>query len=90
MSTGSNPVHLEIDPEEDPSAVGAVLNQSYALAVSLSAYPRDLQFPFPANNPVLETLLSPLSSREPVTFSIFRVFCISNQLYFRPPTKPSS
>jgi hypothetical protein len=22
-----------------------------------------------------------------VTFSIFRVFCISNQLYFRPPDK---
>ena len=29
----------EIDPEEDPSAVGAALNRSSALAVSLGAYP---------------------------------------------------
>jgi hypothetical protein len=34
----------EIDPEEDPSAVGAALNRSSALPVSLGAYPRDLQF----------------------------------------------
>jgi hypothetical protein len=31
-----------------------------------------------------------LSSREPVTFLIFRVFCISNQLNFKPQTKLSS
>jgi hypothetical protein len=27
------------------------------------------------------------SSCEPVTFSIFRVFCITSQLYFKPPDK---
>ena len=34
----------EIDPEEDPSAVGAALNRSSALPVSLGAKPRDLRF----------------------------------------------
>ena len=36
----------EIDPKEDPSAVGAALNQSSALPVSLGAKLRDLQFHF--------------------------------------------
>jgi hypothetical protein len=40
----------EIDPEEDPSAVGAALNRSSALPVSLGAKPRDLQF----NGPLVE------------------------------------
>ena len=31
-----------------------------------------------------------LSSREPVTFSIFSCFSIPNQLHSKPPTKPSS
>jgi hypothetical protein len=42
----------EIDPEEDPSAVGAALNRSSALPVSLGAKPRDLQF----RGPFLEML----------------------------------
>ena len=29
----------EIDSEEDPSAVGAALNRSFAIPVSLGAYP---------------------------------------------------
>jgi len=47
----------EIDPAEDPSAVGAALNRSSALPVSLGAQPtcpgvpwRDLQF----RGPLLE------------------------------------
>jgi hypothetical protein len=36
---------------------------------------------------LIEPLPFPLSSREPVTFSIFSCFCISNQLYFKPLDK---
>jgi hypothetical protein len=39
-----------------------------------------LQFPFTTE----------LSSREPVTFSIFRVFCTTNRMFLEPLTKPSS
>jgi len=31
-----------------------------------------------------------MSLGEPLTFSIFSYFRLSNQLYFKPPTKPSS
>jgi hypothetical protein len=41
----------EFDSEEDASAVGAALNRSSALPVSLTAKPRDLQF----LGPLLET-----------------------------------
>ena len=52
--------------------------------LSSRAKPRDLPFVQPACDANGSAALYPLSSREPVTFSIFRVFCTRNRMFSTP------
>jgi hypothetical protein len=45
-----SPEGLGLNPEGDPSAVGAALNLGPLATVSLGAQPRDLQFPLGRNH----------------------------------------